>query len=628
MSGRSEQGVRVQQGRALLQRQEMHVRSVTAARASRLATSNPNPWSPSLGVDIDTEGFSIVLQLAVLAVSMVYCCRSAFVTPGGRRGAAWCCAGVYLIQHVSGEDAHGFSRATLYVHGKILLAYLPTSKLEHITNKAARCRTLANLFHACLRRALAPLASAGVDGIKLVRGDGVKHRGHPILAVYVGDYPEQLLVTGCKNSECPKCSVPHADLGAETDTSRALRDLGKVLDALATLDDGPRAYTRACHEAGIKPIFHPYWEDLPFANIFLAITPDLLHQLYQGVVKHLIAWLKEAYGMTELDARCRQLPQNYSLRHFSNGISKLSRVTGKEHQDICRILLGLITGLSPQNGVSPARIECSTRALLDFLYYAAYPTHTAGTLKLLDDALWRFHANKAVFVDLGIREHFKLPKLHFLDHYRECIEMFGSTDNYDTQHSERLHIDFAKDAFRTTNGKDELSQMTIWMERKEKIEHHEEYINWHLQQDEAARAMLEALSVTFEELAEHYGASFFRDALKRFVVEHNSAVTLMHAQVERASAAIYFPFSKVLVWHRVKFWISDPYDVTKHIDPIKDTAHIRPARKGKYGVHVPGRFDTVLVNDSSGGVVGIKGYRVAQLFSPAQLAHSPLFSLT
>ena len=46
-------------------------------------------------------------------------------------------------------------------HGQILLAYLPTSKLEHITNKAARRRTLANLFHACLHRALSPLKSYG-----------------------------------------------------------------------------------------------------------------------------------------------------------------------------------------------------------------------------------------------------------------------------------------------------------------------------------------------------------------------------------------------------------------------------------------------------------------------------------
>ena len=47
-----------------------------------------------------------------------------------------------------------------------------------------------------------------------------------------------------------------------------------------------------------------------------------------------------------------------------------------------------------------------------------------------------------------------------------------------------------------------------------------------------------AKGATFHELADRYGAVFFRDALKRFVVEHNSPVPLTSAQVERTSAAI------------------------------------------------------------------------------------------
>ena len=113
--------------------------------------------------------------------------------------------------------------------------------------------------------------------------------------------------------------------------------------------------------------------------------------------------------------------------------------------------------------------------------------------------------------------------------------------------------------------------------------------------------------VPFANLADHYGVLFFRDTLKRFIVEHTSPVPLTRPQVERASATIYFPFSRVPVWHRVKFTISNPYEVTKHIDPILDVAHARPAWEGKYGAQVPGQFDTVLVNDGSGGVAGIAG---------------------
>jgi len=33
------------------------------------------------------------------------------------------------------------------------------------------------------------------------------------------------------------------------------------------------------------------------------------------------------------------------------------------------------------------------------------------------------------------------------------IELFGTTDNYTTEYTERLHIDLAKDAYRATNMK-------------------------------------------------------------------------------------------------------------------------------------------------------------------------------
>ncbi|KAI0069666.1 hypothetical protein K474DRAFT_1632668, partial [Panus rudis PR-1116 ss-1] len=41
--------------------------------------------------------------------------------------------------------------------GQVLLGYLPTTKLEQITNASARRRMLANLFHASTREVLAPL---------------------------------------------------------------------------------------------------------------------------------------------------------------------------------------------------------------------------------------------------------------------------------------------------------------------------------------------------------------------------------------------------------------------------------------------------------------------------------------
>jgi hypothetical protein len=271
--------------------------------------------------------------------------------------------------------------------------------------------------------------------------------------------------------------VPTGNLG-NFDTDYPLRNIATVLDALRKFDTAPSEFPEACRKAGIKQIPHPYWEDLPYCNIFTAIPPDILHQLYQGLVKHLIAWIKTAFDKHKIDAHCRRLPPNHHLRHFAKGITSFKRLTGQEHSDIARILLGLIIDIRLSDGSSTIRIVKAVRAILDFLYHAQFPVHSTDTLYSLHDALERFHLNKQVFVDLGIRNNFELPKLHFAKHYVALIKSLGTPDNYNTEYTERLHIDYAKNAYAATNHKDEFSQMTIWLERKEKILRHDKHVQW------------------------------------------------------------------------------------------------------------------------------------------------------
>ncbi|THU75786.1 hypothetical protein K435DRAFT_814023, partial [Dendrothele bispora CBS 962.96] len=190
--------------------------------------------------------------------------------------------------------------------GQILLAYLPTTKLEHISNKAARRRTVANLFHACMGSLVAPLKRAGIEGVVLQSGEGVKRRCHPILAAYIGDYPEQMLVTCGYYGDSPNIET----------LFNALMPLKKL---------GTDEWVKSCQDVDIKPVQHPFWEDLPYTDIFRSITPDILHQLYQGVMKHLIEWLTKIVGANEMDARVRRLPANHGIRHFHKGITTLSR---------------------------------------------------------------------------------------------------------------------------------------------------------------------------------------------------------------------------------------------------------------------------------------------------------------
>ncbi|KAG1827146.1 uncharacterized protein BJ212DRAFT_1294495 [Suillus subaureus] len=54
----------------------------------------------------------------------------------------------------------------------ILLAYLLTTHLKCVTNKASQCHMLANLYHACMGHILAPLSTVGIEGINMQSSDG------------------------------------------------------------------------------------------------------------------------------------------------------------------------------------------------------------------------------------------------------------------------------------------------------------------------------------------------------------------------------------------------------------------------------------------------------------------------
>ena len=107
----------------------------------------------------------------------------------------------------------------------------------------------------------------------------------------------------------------------------------------------------------------------------------------------------------------------------------------------------MVVNLCLPNGMNPSCLICAVHAILDFLYLAQYPVHLSTTLDLLADSLSHFHENKDIFIDLGVREHFNIPKLHYLKHYMDFIKLHGTMDNYNTEYTEHLHIDLAKDAY-------------------------------------------------------------------------------------------------------------------------------------------------------------------------------------
>jgi len=324
-----------------------------------------------------------------------------------------------------------------------------------------------------------PLESARCHGILLVSGDGSVRRCFPILATYVGNYPEQVLVSLVKTSNCPICPAPCNEID-KWESNLEPHDTQKIIDALNSIDKGAAEFTKACAETGIKPVQCVFWKNLPFVDIYCSITPDILHQLYQGLLKHLIAWIQATCGDAEINAQCHHFPPNHQVQLFMKGISHLSHVTGMEHDQISRFLLALVANIQLPDGHSNAQLVCTVCTVLDFIYLARYPIHTSEILAQMNDALHTFHLNHDIFISLGIRGHFKIPKLHNAGHYYEFILLYGLADNFNTEFTKRLHIDFAKNAYASTNFKDKFPQMMLWLDWKERMMQHEKYLHQHL----------------------------------------------------------------------------------------------------------------------------------------------------
>ncbi|KAH6916721.1 hypothetical protein BKA70DRAFT_1215191 [Coprinopsis sp. MPI-PUGE-AT-0042] len=491
----------------------------------------------------------------------------------------------------------------------ILIAYLPVDKLDRANTTELEHRSRVHrMFHESMCIILEPLKQAGLTGVEMESSNGDVRRVHPILSCYVADYPEQCLVACAKQTTCPKCKCGSKELHSSKTFERRSRQWMEEIIANAKAESGGslKVFHQECmkHDVG-GYVFEPFWKDLPFTDIHRIITPDVLHQLYQGVLKTVIDWCKDIVGEKHLDRRLRMLPPVHGLRHFKNGISSLSQITGSERKDIAKVLLACLHGIVPDNGIK------AVRSLLDFIYLAQYPMHDTQTLKYLRSALNDFQKYRSYFIDVGCHPTLNIPKFHSLVHYIEAIELFDTTDNYNTEAFERFHIDFAKLGWRATNHCDEFPQMIVWLSRQEKVREFELQLN-------AAQASPSTPStsqttepvvhrpsilISKKPVAQNYPVSkvetshrapYFSTHLKEYLND-----LLPHPIGQRRLTYASLPFDSITLFNQFRFTPGQLLDE-------EETVHIVKASDK--------RFDTVVVmeHDNAEGTA-LEGTRIGQV---------------
>ncbi|KAJ8507713.1 hypothetical protein ONZ45_g9944 [Pleurotus djamor] len=474
----------------------------------------------------------------------------------------------------------------------VLLGYLSADKVDGsgLSDKELRLRT-KQLFHSGIRIMLESLMALGKEGVELSDAMGRIRKVHPILAAYVADYPEQCLVCCAKYTSCPKCRTEKDSLGdgPKPGTLRTQAWTLKMIQCDANQADS--SFLAHCKKFNVSPMLDndlPFWHDFYLADIHQSTTPDVLHQLYQGVFKHVLEWCQAMMNKKCLDQRIRTLPPAFGVRHFNNGISALSQITGPERKDIARILLACLVGDFPQDALR------SVKALLDFIYLAQYRSHDDETLKLLSNSLKDFHKYKAIFKALGCREDFNIPKLYSLSHYVASIKLFGTTDNYNTETFEHLHIEFAKKGWRASNKRDTFPQMVKWLNRHEKMTMHRTSIAYSSTDPPHQTPRRPKLSLakkpthmkSLEDLMAQHGCPQFEAHLQKFLDPRNNSRTQTPLPLSRQHLPI---------WHSYKISRQDIDDKYGEGD-TKDIIRAIPSQDGAPNVFTP---VIVMVNEEA-----------------------------
>ncbi|KAI6046816.1 hypothetical protein EDC04DRAFT_2557607 [Pisolithus marmoratus] len=249
-----------------------------------------------------------------------------------------------------------------------------------------------------------------------------------------------------------------------------------------------------------------------------------------------------------------------------------------------KVLLGCLVSKVPND------VLTCYKALLDFIYLAQYPSHDDDTLEYMEAALTLFHKHKEVFISLGIQDHFNMLKFHSLLHYIECIKQYSTTDNYNMEAFEHLHIDLVKEDWCVSNTRNLIPQMTRWLDRQDQIAMFQQYIDHPLEENLFSWAMRIVLAKhptihaqliwMIEEL--HSVPHFSKD-LKHFL---NSLLPPGQAITCAATACLNI----LDIWHSYKLQmdkLGNDVDVQEGMETIK-------AKPGEGS-----RFDTVMVAHST-----------------------------
>jgi len=367
-----------------------------------------------------------------------------------------------------------------------------------------------------------PLEAITESGKEMNCSDGKVRQCFPVLAAWIADHAENETLHGLKRMSCAVCEVPVDRLGSDAKEVHATRDYQKY----ATIEQhyvntGDEQNIASLSAVGVK-MGRNVFIGLSRVKIPHLFKPDILHNVYLGLFKHLMQWIEDflkKHDRQELfDEVWKSLPPYPGFFVPKKAYREVTQWQGKEMRNLGRCILGtLVSALRrptlAQHGPFRDAIRC-VRAVVDFSLMAQYRSHTEDTLGYMEQYLKDFHRYKEVFQEfrtskktrdeadandeqlrldlerklkeagrvsaakrrrlldanrtqrtdereeiLRNRSHFNFIKLHLLVHYCSHVRKFGNIPMYSTDVGELAHKVQIKEGYRHSNKNDASRQI-------------------------------------------------------------------------------------------------------------------------------------------------------------------------
>jgi len=199
----------------------------------------------------------------------------------------------------------------------------------------------ADTLRAVFDLVLAPLHYVSEEGMVMDCADCKTSLCFPILSAWIADHAEHTSLHGIGSKSCPKCEVPYSELGGYQREVYEVRDYAIYEEKARQLELGETGSTREYFgQVGVK-IGRNVFTGLHGVNPSDLHKPDLLHNIYLGLFKHMMesveGFLKKHKRRQAFDDTRKEIPPYPGFTLPKKAYREVIQWQGKEMRNLSAV---------------------------------------------------------------------------------------------------------------------------------------------------------------------------------------------------------------------------------------------------------------------------------------------------